>query len=533
MAAPDAPPPPLIMRPTDHDHRTPFDHEAEGRTAPAALAEEFWGDARGWGDRTARRDAPLPSSGDDTTGTIRAIRDGVAAFRPQRVDLRDATGQMRRTRIHGSNRVPAPPSSSDRRAHASIGELAAGDFDEPHDRYDDRFDDVVDTRIDDRYSHRDDDAFGPARYDDPQIVFDDPEDVPLSAAVPRSNRLGVGAVDPLLARFGALALVGVLLVPVALSLRPSEPESNSVLIESPTETDVVGDAAVPADGAGAGSGRTGSDTSDAAASAAPPAATDAGASSDAANGSTAADEQASTGPVSSDTDPATGDDGAKTEREAIGDDTRSTTDDAIGEAATVDALAERVVPECPQTYTAGAGDSWYRIADAAGVTPGVVLSENRATADTVILPGDEICLPADATIPSPPAPPEPAADPEPETTPAPISTASPATTAPPTTTSAPAAPMSVEQVKALIRQTWPAEEHETALRIADRESRFNPRADNNWCCYGIFQIYFEVHRRWLDDFGVYRASDLFDAEKNIAAAHHLYEQAGGWGPWGF
>ncbi|MFW2333825.1 transglycosylase SLT domain-containing protein, partial [Ilumatobacter sp.] len=76
-------------------------------------------------------------------------------------------------------------------------------------------------------------------------------------------------------------------------------------------------------------------------------------------------------------------------------------------------------------------------------------------------------------------------------------------------------------------------EHDTAMMIAQRESRFNPRADNNWCCYGVFQIYFEVHKGWLDDFGVYTASDLFDAEKNIAAAHHLYERAGGWGPWGF
>ena len=45
----------------------------------------------------------------------------------------------------------------------------------------------------------------------------------------------------------------------------------------------------------------------------------------------------------------------------------------------------------------------------------------------------------------------------------------------------------------MIRATWPAEEHEMALRVAERESRFNPRADNNSCCYGVYQIYSTVH----------------------------------------
>ncbi len=61
--------------------------------------------------------------------------------------------------------------------------------------------------------------------------------------------------------------------------------------------------------------------------------------------------------------------------------------------ATASEPAERLIPACPTTYVAGAGDSWYRIADAADVSPNALLDENRATVDTVILPGDEICLP--------------------------------------------------------------------------------------------------------------------------------------------
>jgi hypothetical protein len=35
------------------------------------------------------------------------------------------------------------------------------------------------------------------------------------------DRLGLGAVDPLLLRLGVIVLIGVLLVPLAMSLRPA------------------------------------------------------------------------------------------------------------------------------------------------------------------------------------------------------------------------------------------------------------------------------------------------------------------------
>jgi hypothetical protein len=70
------------------------------------------------------------------------------------------------------------------------------------------------------------------------------------------------------------------------------------------------------------------------------------------------------------------------------------------------------------------------------------------------------------------------------------------------------------------------------LYIAKRESNFDPLADNNFCCFGIFQIYWTAHQGWLDDYGIYSSNDLLDAEKNIAAAYALYVRSGGWGPWG-
>ncbi|MFW2336464.1 LysM peptidoglycan-binding domain-containing protein, partial [Ilumatobacter sp.] len=400
MAAPEAPPT-SIMRPTDHDPRSPFDHEFDGGSDDADVTQEFWGTSRDWDDRGAgetRRTLPDARGADDTTGAIRAIRNGVAAFRPQRMDIRDSTGQVRRTREHGTVRQPAAPGRADRRAAASIGDLAAGRFDEP-------FEEPVDERPADawfgEFDPRDDAEFpGPPDIDDRDLV-------PLSAVKPEPARLGLGAVDPLLVRFGALALVGVLLVPVALAARSSDPATDSVLIESPAPAEAV----IESHGAPAAAGADGTTapTSEATSPGAEPAAAS-DVSGDAPvepPSGTAGSAQAGGSATGSTDDGASSNDGAQAESEAIGDSgqaSQGSSDGAIDDAATVDEPAERVVPECPQTYTAGAGDSWFGIADAAGVSPGAVMAENLATGDTVILPGDEICLPADATIPATPAP---------------------------------------------------------------------------------------------------------------------------------
>ena len=85
--------------------------------------------------------------------------------------------------------------------------------------------------------------------------------------------------------------------------------------------------------------------------------------------------------------------------------------------------------------------------------------------------------------------------------------------------------------RSIIRDVWPDELEDRALEIARRESKYRPTAKNN-CCYGVFQIYWSVHRGWLADLGITSAEQLFDPTLNARAALTLYQRAGGWGPWG-
>ena len=52
-----------------------------------------------------------------------------------------------------------------------------------------------------------------------------------------------------------------------------------------------------------------------------------------------------------------------------------------------------------------------------------------------------------------------------------------------------------------------------------------------YCCFGVFQIYFAVHRGWLAGVGVTAPAQLYDPRVNATAAYTLYLRAGGWGPW--
>ncbi|MGH9134774.1 MAG: LysM peptidoglycan-binding domain-containing protein, partial [Ilumatobacteraceae bacterium] len=200
------------------------------------------------------------------------------------------------------------------------------------------------------------------------------------------------------------------------------------------------------------------------------------------------------------------------------------------EVADVEEPAERVAPVCHLTYEVAAGDYWIGLADAAGTTLAKLLQANLATIHTPIFPGDDICLPDGATLPAPPT----------TTTSAPPSTTTPATTPPttdpPSTTAAPTtapsttAPPPPGEVEAIIREVWPDDLEERALEIAWRESGYRTNA-KNWCCYGLFQIYWNVHKSWLDDLGVTAPTQLFDARTNASAAFALYQRSGGWGPW--
>ena len=96
------------------------------------------------------------------------------------------------------------------------------------------------------------------------------------------------------------------------------------------------------------------------------------------------------------------------------------------------------------------------------------------------------------------------------------------------TPTVPAPPRSVEQ---MIRDIWPDDQEEKALRIAWRESGYQPGVTSpTGCCHGIFQIH-EIHFSWMNAFGVTTVAQLFDAETNIRMAYELYKRAGGWGPW--
>lgn len=486
------------------DDTSPFDHELDARDD---LTQEFWGPERRSHRRSSESSRPTRRVGRiDDTGSIRALREGVAAFRPQRVELRDATGQVRRTRAHGAP-GPVAPSLSDRRAAASIGDLAAGHFDD-------------------------------------DLDLDRHDDLPLTPVAPVPSRLGPGAVDPLLARLGALVLVGVLLVPLALALRPASAEqADSFQLDAPSGQ--AGTAA-GADGVAAagdvilvaetvdGEGQTSATAGTPETSVTGAATSVVVASSPASGGSaTSTDQTSSSGTTVVASSNESNESNESTE-DIVGDVAESI-DSGIADAATVDAAAERLVPECPQTYTAAPGDSWYGIADAAGVTPSALMAENRATAETVIFAGDDICLPSGATVPTTP----------PTTAPAnttPTDTTSPATTAPtttPTTTVATTTPSgspgpdaSVAEVKDVIRSIFPESEWDTAFTIADRESRFVPTAYNGWCCYGVFQIYWNVHRSWLDDLGITSSSDLYDPLLNVKAAYAIWQRAGNsWSPW--
>jgi LysM repeat protein len=497
------------MRPDQH---TPFDVEAD---EAADITRQFWGSSKGWVShdaqriRDAQRIAAHGTEAERTdpagTGSLAVIREGLAAFRPRRRD--DVSGHLARTRRHGVV-TPAPSSVTGR--EATLGELATGHgADGPAPGRREPADDLDGAVGREAGAHEAPDHDG-------QWWDDDGADdglVPLSPIQPLVDRIGLSAVDPLLLRIGVMVVVAVLLVPIAFALRSDRADAG-VLQPAPgvsVDAEVDGSGAQPSGGPSAGPG---SDPATAP------------------SGQDAAADAVTTDAVTTD---AVTTDGAAIPEVAVAQSGPTPVTVAevpapasgVSDAATVSATAERLVPDCPQTYEAGVGDSWYRIAEASGVSPGAVMAENRATIDTPIFPGDEICLPADADIPE-----QPTTTVAPTTAPstAPPTTAASTTTVAPTTTSP--APTTRAEVQQIIRDVWPDELEQKALDIAWRESRYEATAYNGWCCYGVFQLYWSVHQSWLDDYGVYTASDLFDARKNVQAAYGLYQRAGGWGPWG-
>jgi LysM repeat protein len=545
------------------------------RPAPSDIAQpehpdltaQFWGGAAEWTDRPRRNGRSRDVS--NQLPAVRALRDGLAAFRPQR---RTGAVDIDRTREHGIVRPAAaqdarPPQRARRpgdarvpvaRNEATLGELAAGrvDFDGPipHRPAWARRDDAADAptarvaevrrpaapalppvpvsfdEIDeiDEYDY---DAAGYAdggRPGEPDVWTD----LEVEPGARRwAERVGLGAVDPLIARLGALLLVTALVVPLALSMRGGS--ERQLALSTP--------AAVASTGATASAATR-------------PEPTPAPAATPSATPGTAATATVAAAVESPTDDVAAADTAAESQVAATAadpgvvvtqDESDDTTDDATGasidgyaQSATVGEPAERAT--CGADYTIVAGDSWYRIADAAAVEPGELLAVNQASIDATLLPGDVICLPEGAQTPAPPstaatttAAPTSSAAPA-TTTATTTATTAPSTTSAPTTTSAPPESVvivSVEQAQQIIRDVWPDDLEERALEIAYRESNWRAGADNGWCCVGLFQIYWTVHQSWLDDYGITTREHLKDARKNAEAAYALYIRAGGWSPW--
>ncbi len=198
-------------------------------------------------------------------------------------------------------------------------------------------------------------------------------------------------------------------------------------------------------------------------------------------------------------------------------------------------------PACNQTYTVAAGDAWSTIAARAKISMTSLLAANGATTQTLLLPGKKVCLPDGATAPGPPTTKPPAATQPATTQPKAITPpitpattqapATPASTAPATTQPAPPANIySKAQVAQIIREVWPDTLEDEAIRIATRESGLVPTV-HNYCCYGLFQIYYTAHKTWLASIGITSAAQLYDPRVNATAALALYN-SNGWTPWG-
>jgi LysM repeat protein len=166
---------------------------------------------------------------------------------------------------------------------------------------------------------------------------------------------------------------------------------------------------------------------------------------------------------------------------------------------------------CASNYTVQPGDSWTLIAKKAKVKVSALYAANGATAQTPLYAGRSMCLPAGAA-------------------PAPTTTAAPPNTPAPTTT-VPQKSYTKAEVEAIIRAVWPDDLEDKALAIAWRESNHKPGV-RNWCCFGLFQMHWNAHKKWLATIGVTDSSQLFDPLVNANAALTLYYRAGGWGPWG-
>ena len=159
---------------------------------------------------------------------------------------------------------------------------------------------------------------------------------------------------------------------------------------------------------------------------------------------------------------------------------------------------------CTRQHSAKPNDSWSRLAARFKLSLRELLAMNSASTRTAIFIGDTICVSQQ-----------------------PIVTQQPTVTKPTET-------YTRRQVVAIIREVWPDEHEENALLVARRESRYVPTAIGGTrnCCYGLFQMYWSVHRSWLANSGITEPSQLLDPRTNAEAALALFRRNGNsWRPW--
>mgnify|MGYP000273873428 FL=1 len=177
---------------------------------------------------------------------------------------------------------------------------------------------------------------------------------------------------------------------------------------------------------------------------------------------------------------------------------------------------EEKAPQCGAKFSVQLGDSWSLLADYAGVGTRELLQVNKANARTVIVPGDELCVPQGARMRRP----------------APVVTTQPARQAssPKPVVVVAAKRFTAAQSTKIIRDVFPDALEKRALEIVQRESHTNAAA-YNFCCYGLFQIHFQAHKSWLATIGVTNPSQLLDAGTNARAALTLYKRSNSWAAW--
>lgn len=331
----------------------------------------------------------------------------------------------------------------------------------------------------------------------------------LTGAIPvigQRVREAGSQVDPMMRRIGALAVVVALAVPVALALR------------SGGEADATAPADLPRYSAAATTAALASSV----APVEPAAGTQAAPAAQADARSPWADVDVDALPPAVPKHPEAS---AAPETSAVAA-TTTTKAAPAAKPATAAATTKTVVNvnACSKKYSVRAGDAWTLIASRVGVTTKALLQVNNATTATMLYPGRSICLPAGAKVVTT------ATKPSGSTS---NTTTKPAASKPPTTVAPaprPANTYSRAQVEAIIRSVWPDQLEDEALRIATRESNLNPTV-RNYCCYGLFQIYYSVHKTWLASIGVDSASDLYDPKVNAYAAYMLYLRSGSFRPW--